>query len=295
VGSDVLLPGSGRLYEEIIEQWNGRVWSLANPRSTAASELDGVACTSATQCLAVGKIFPKSSGLRPLVQKWDGSKWSDVSAPTENGDDFLSAIGCQHSAACFAVGSNFSSGTSTYGELTSAERLSGSTWMVVHSISPSAGNDNLNSVSCPVMTSCFAVGNFNGDAFSGGGNRPLIERWRGTSWAKVASPVIHESNVVLYGVDCFGAKLCFAVGDQGSNTAHSLIERWNGSSWSQITSPRSTYLGTGFVVLNSVTCISASNCVSVGHYPDSSGTLQSLVERWNGSAWSELSAPNVDG
>ncbi len=295
VGQRVLPAGSSGLYAQIIETWYDRAWHLVRREAPESTELNGVACQNNSSCVAVGKAFPKHSGLRPLIETWDGTRWSTTPSPHQNEDDFLNAVSCGEQSSCFAIGTNFSVGTGNYGQATSAESSRGSTWTLAPSVSPSAqGNDLLNGVNCSFLSSCFAVGNFNTDAFSGDGNRALIEKWHGRSWSRVATPRIRESDVRLNGVTCATVRLCFAVGSRGSQSAHSLIEEWNGSAWARISSPSADYFGTGTVELSGVSCVSASRCIAVGAYPDDQGTFQSLIEEWNGRVWSELVAPNVD-
>jgi|tagenome__1003787_1003787.scaffolds.fasta_scaffold20938144_2 hypothetical protein len=59
---------------------------------SVATLLTGVACTSATTCLAVGGT---------LVEQWNGTTWT-ITADAHNG--VLSAITCA-GTTCFAVGS----------------------------------------------------------------------------------------------------------------------------------------------------------------------------------------------
>ncbi len=297
VGQTVVSPDSGELYDQIIETWNGQRWTLLHGDETGFTDLNAVTCVNTSRCVAVGKLVPKDAGLRPLIETWNGTTWTTSASPSENPDDLLNAVSCRDRALCFAVGKNFSIGTSHYGEATSIERLIGSSWSVASSLSPSApGNDILNGVSCQFASSCFAVGDFNTNAFSGSGYRTLIEKWNATSWLRSITPSIHEPDVQLNGVDCASARLCFAVGFQTTTTnGYSLIEKWNGSDWAAIKSPRADALGTGTVQLNGVSCVSASQCIAVGYYPHEQGTAQSLVERWNGKTWTEVVAPNVDG
>jgi hypothetical protein len=42
-----------------------------------------------------------------------------------------------------------------------------------------------------------------------------------------------------------------------------------------------------------VTCVSASECWSVGHFVNGSGSFQSLIERWDGVAWTIVNSPNT--
>lgn len=61
--------------------------------------------------------------------------------------------------------------------------------------------------------------------------------------------------------------------------------------WSLVSSPN---LGTGHNYLTGVTAVTANNVWAVGYYNNSSSSAsQTLVEHWNGGAWSVVSNPNV--
>jgi sugar lactone lactonase YvrE len=99
-----------------------------------------------------------------------------------------------------------------------------------------------------------------------------------------------------FGVDCMQPDECIAVGDNwdlGVHTSVTLAELWNGEFWSPMTTPNPPGLEEGwmfnrFAVLYGVSCASASNCVAVGAFRDSSETLDPLAEHWDGSEWTLL-------
>ena len=98
----------------------------------------------------------------------------------------------------------------------------------------------------------------------------------------------------LYGVSCASASACIAVGDDVTSGGASvaLTERWNGTSWSVLSTPAPS--GASASYLNGVSCSSASACTAVGHDVSNAGMV-TLVERWNGSAWTIQSSPNPSG
>src|SRR5262249_35690578 len=71
-----------------------------------------------------------------------------------------------------------------------------------------------------------------------------------------------------------------------------LVERWNGAAWSIV--PSRNRPGTG--QLSGVSCVSASACTAVGWSRSSASGSQprTLVEVWNGTAWSIVPSPNPD-
>ena len=73
----------------LAESWDGKAWSIVPSPNVAAGErdvLNGVSCTSADRCFAVGAYFislgAKQSDLtRALAGSWDGERWAIVPSP----------------------------------------------------------------------------------------------------------------------------------------------------------------------------------------------------------------------
>ena len=98
----------------------------------------------------------------------------------------------------------------------------------------------------------------------------------------------------LFGIACVSPRACVAVGLNQNALGHRggpLAEKWNGKAWKYVAMrlPAGAVSGELF----SVSCRSASACVAVGLYLDSSDTGIPLAETWNGRAWrpSRLPAP----
>jgi len=94
----------------LIERWDGTSWKIVpSPNVTDAfdSGLVGAACTSSTDCLAVGTSHTETSN-NTLVERWDGVSWSIVASPDppNSSDNELAAIACPSATACLAVGSS---------------------------------------------------------------------------------------------------------------------------------------------------------------------------------------------
>jgi hypothetical protein len=77
-------------------------------------------------------------------------------------------------------------------------------------------------------------------------------------------------------VSCTTAHACEAVGsDDYPDVVSTLAEVWNGIAWSVQTTPNP---GPAESFLYGVSCTAANACEAVGYYPNSSGTLVTLVE-----------------
>src|SRR5215471_19282558 len=124
---------------------------------------------------------------------------------------------------------------------------------------------------------------------------------QGLTWSVVPSPnrKANPPENQLVGVTCLSATSCTAVGygakkDPGTTfvVPKTLVERWNGSAWSIVPSPNRA----GVDELQGVSCVSASACTAVGWSAPSpkSGpsSVRTLIETWNGTAWSIVPSPN---
>ena len=110
-----------------------------------------------------------------------------------------------------------------------------------------------------------------------------------TTWSQVTGQSAF-SGVTLRGVACPTANHCVAVGFSGNNEV--ILAGDNGTWTSQNPAVPSQNFGT----LNSVSCTDASDCVAVGYYTTGGGgfnTYHPLIEAWNGSNWSIVSASDV--
>lgn len=106
-GSDFTHPSGPTL----AERWNGKSWQVQptpNPANYATSvsevELDGVSCTSATACTAIGEYSPGNAAAY-FVESWNGTAWrlEPAPMPADFAHGSLLGISCR-SSRCTAVG-----------------------------------------------------------------------------------------------------------------------------------------------------------------------------------------------
>jgi len=268
----------------IIEQWNGTVWTIATapvPSSLSGAELQSVSCSTTTFCMAVGNGFNGPSGAdTTFIEQWNGTFWSVSVSPNfgVSGDNDLAAVSCTGPVFCAAVGSNFGHGPGST-DTGYIEMWNGSGWsLILPPTPPGTTNSHLNGVDCTSVSSCTAVGDWDGGT--------LVETWGGIAWSVVPSPNAVGYSNTLASVSCIGTYFCTAVGSNGtSDGTVPLVESWNGTAWSVTPvfnpNPNGGYLQT-------VTCLGVSFCVTAGaFYLDSGQSMrQNLVFTYNGSTWS---------
>ena len=121
-----------------------------------------------------------------------------------------------------------------------------------------------------------------------------------SGWNIVVSPNTDPSQSNLFmDATCSNAWSCWAVGGVipslgGNSQPDALIDSWNGSAWSVESDPvppEPTPPCSG-----AWTCVVASDCWAVGgQEPNGSQGPQTLAEHWDGSTWSVVPTPAVDG
>jgi hypothetical protein len=113
------------------------------------------------------------------------------------------------------------------------------------------------------------------------------------TWSVVPSPNAGVKGSSLGGVSCVSATECTAVGSfkNSSDIYRTLIESWDGTSWTGVPS-RNAGPASSDNYLNDVSCASATACMAVGYFYNSSGIERTLTESWNGTTWTVLHSPN---
>jgi hypothetical protein len=91
----------------LILHWNGRKWTAVPSPSPggpgARDELAGVNVSSARNAWAVGTSFT-ASGTRPLILRWNGTRWSIAATPAPGGGAGLNGVGASSDSSAWAVG-----------------------------------------------------------------------------------------------------------------------------------------------------------------------------------------------
>jgi hypothetical protein len=282
--------------QTLAEVWDGNSWAIgtiADPSAGAGgSFLNGVSCTSASACTAVGGYVDSSGATVQFAERWDGTSWTIQSTPNPSGSvwSVLSAVSCTSGTACTAVG-HYSGNSNGSSPSALVERWGGTSWSIQPTPTPSGGQPSeLLSVSCTSATACTAVGDYGGN-FTSSTDFMLAERWDGATWA--IQPIPGDSGVQfgsdeLQGVSCTSDTACQAVGTRArADSSFTQAARWDGTSWTIEPTP-DVPNGGGFGTLAGVSCASATACKSVGSYQGPGGST--LTENWDGTSWT-LDAP----
>ena len=279
-----------------------RDWRAVNvpvpATSPASTRLVAVSCPSGSVCVAAGS-YTAGGQQEGLLLSGDGGSWTATRAPlpahagSRPGASVLS-VTCATNSRCVAVG-QYSAGRSDEALLLTG---SGSSWTGVRAPLPSdaaaAPAARLVSVACPSATNCTAVGSY---LDSRGNRQGMLVALRGLSWTATRSPLPSSASkpgASLSAVACMRPARCEAVGSYNAGSAGMTVTG-SGKSWTAARTP----LPAGAAAdprpsFRNIAC-SASSCVAVGSYTDTSGSSQGLLVSGQGPALSGVLAPLPSG
>jgi hypothetical protein len=289
-------PAAGITGEEaasLAERWNGTEWKTQTPPDHTNSEISlaDVSCASPTMCLAVGG-YPLIE--RSFAELWNGSTWTTQVKAMATLQGYPEGVSCPSTTWCMVVGSIESGGARAW-----QLKEEGGQWTPIYKIPPlpSGGSKGgLRSVSCPSTTACVAVGYYYDE--SQAKNRPLVERWNGSTWTaeSAPSPVEGGAGNAMLDVSCISATYCVTVGEVNNAP---FAQHLDGTSWQNIVPPLPVNSVGGR--LDGISCGTNTPCMAVGSYTETGKgqypkplTLawNPLALLWGESEWSIVNVPS---
>ncbi|HEX6606049.1 MAG TPA: S-layer homology domain-containing protein, partial [Chloroflexia bacterium] len=253
--------------------------------SNSLNTFYAVAARAAGDVWAVGN-YDNGGILQTLTAHYDGAAWTAVPSPNQGStNNTLQGVAALAPDDAWAVGG--------YGEAitqsqTLIEHWNGSAWSLATPPAVSGANGLL-AVSAVAPNDVWAVGSA---ANIIGAPQTFIAHWNGSAWSHIASPNGTALGLnVLTSVSARAADDVWAAGfyTDLSGVSYTLIEHWNGTAWSVIDSPER---GTGDNALRGIVALAANDVWAVGSAANAGGTPETLIEHWNGTAWSIVSSPN---
>ncbi len=263
--------------------WNGTAWKLHTVPVAGATQtaLDGVSCTAANACEAVGSRNNASGDTLPLAMAWNGTSWAAQKPPNPKGSTYsvLYSVSCTASGPCEAVGQD--------GAVALAEGWSGTNW-TLQTTAALTSSAQLNGVSCSSSSACEAVGLTSAP----GEKNALAERWNGGTWSAQTIPSPSPTaKTSLSSVSCVATGKCEATGSVSGTPGAPLAVKWNGTAWSLQSVPGPSASEAIAVFFGDVACSAANACDAIGYYTTSVNNV-TLVDAWNGTTWAAESAPS---
>ncbi|MDE3230376.1 MAG: hypothetical protein KGO05_10880, partial [Chloroflexota bacterium] len=282
----------------VAEHWNGSQWSVAQPSlPSMAIGFASVAARSGA-VFAVGQTQLSNGDGATVVGQWNGSQWARVASPSPGSlSNALNGVAVMSARDVWAVGDSAAG--------TLSEHWDGAHWSVVPTMNGATADNHLAAVAGTGAMDVWAVGS--------SADHPITERWDGSSWTLVPAPA---SAVALSGVAALSASDAWAVGATGAI-------HWNGSAWSVSSGAPQQLLGVAAVSSSDVWAVGGQRPVSCGGVSPAiiahwngrkwtsmpnmpQGTLQSvsavssndvwavggmvgsLIMRWDGRAWTQV-------
>jgi hypothetical protein len=271
-----------------VKSW--KVIGSTNPGT--GSELRAVTAVSPKDVWAVGWFAdPITDSSRPLVQHWDGERWTIVAAAAPEALGLLQSVDAASSDDVWAVGS-------TLTELQSSRALAlhrdGRAWDTVRVPKPERGrfvSTVLTDVVAIDADDAWAVGYWS--SIPDASPSPLIEHWNGRRWRPVPNPDLGTWSE-LHGMAATGPDDVWAVGNTevlvgNAFYSRALVEHWDGKAWKVVRMPvvarRQPY------GLEGVDTRSSSDAWAVGAITRGADVV-TLAFHWDGDRWSRV--PTID-
>jgi hypothetical protein len=296
----------------LVEHWNGTTWTLghAPQPSGRAAQLAGVDELSPSDVWAVG-FSQGSSGVTsdlPLIEHWNGTSWSMATGTSlpAGASGQLNAVGGTGPDDVWAVGLTLSADQSQESLL--LEHFNGTQWQNVPFPSQDSACD-------PALADCFldptaiaasAPGNawLAGNVSQPNATQHLLAHWNGTSWTLATAPCLEGTAITacapagidlneLTGLTVLSPSDAWASGSEGNvnnqNFHIPYVLHWNGTTWSLTKTPN---MGGEGSLLNAIRAVSTSDIWAVGQTQQLNGAIQTLTERFNGTAWAVVASPD---
>lgn len=111
------------------------------------------------------------------------------------------------------------------------------------------------------------------------------------AWSVTGSPNLNNTANQLLSVSCTSPDWCMSVGSFNDGVTQPMSAIWNGKWWAFGAAPVDP--NSVLSQLLGVSCVSPTSCLAVGYYQQpNSFNNETLVESWNGLAWSIVSSPS---
>lgn len=286
--------GDGQSTRTLIDVLGGGTWhQMTSPdEGRGGDALTGVSCPTTDRCVAVGtyRAAPFGEGassappVHPLIEVLTAGRWVSVPGPPTPPDSSLVSVACPATTSCTAVGSTtMGSNAANPDQSPLIEALDGTTWSSAPVTEPPGTSTELKAVSCPVVSSCVAVGD-TAPASDPTATRPLVEQLVDGSW-QASSPTPGSLGGTLDAVTCSAPERCVAVGNAvtGPSSGSALIASLDATGWH--VDP--TALGqSGDISLAAVDCPAGGSCTVAGI---SLSSALRVLARVDSGGWHPLS------
>ncbi len=283
---------------------SGSIWRVQptfNPEASGVTNslFSGVSASEPSAAWAVGYHSDESALDHTLVERWNGSQWTDVAVPEPPEEQVqLKAVDDLSKGDAWAVGLRWRGGIDSNpasSSRTLIEHWNGSAWSIVPSPNPAVGradSDELSAIGGSGPDDLWAAG----DALNEGtGTIELVfEHWNGQEWSLAQSPTPAGGAQFASGIVAVSPEDVWAVGIEASAiTNETLSAHWNGREWSIVPTPDFTGPGEPQNELTAVTAAGADKVWASGYVfnVNDENRLLPFVLSWNGTSWKMTKVP----
>jgi hypothetical protein len=282
----------------LLDTLSGGSWSASEPAlpsdaiADPPSIMTGVSCPSDGWCVADGIYQTAPHGVGVVIETLSGGQWSEMKAPlpsdvaTGSGEaEFSKSPDCIGVGSCLLVGSYKNGAGHRVGFI---DMLTGGHWSTQIAPQPAgAATKNsvtLNSVSCPALGPCSAVGSYQNA--SSNTQAEILQQASDGSWTAVDAPLPATNagtgaaeNSSLAGVSCGGGQ-CEAAGSYNdtSGKSRALLERLSGA-WTASEGPQPIDAAPEAGQNSNLSAVSCTfdGCAAVGSYATGAGGQRPLI------------------
>jgi photosystem II stability/assembly factor-like uncharacterized protein len=266
----------------------GATWSqerFTDPSADGSSDFTRIKCSSTSTCVATGQDDQQQG-----VVAWTtdgGATWGTALASTGG-----NALSCPSTTLCVSGGQTNSFATAS-ALLLDRSTDGGATWTQSLEypdppVSPEA--DSIQSVSCPTVTDCVAIGDlgsFGIDSNPPGPTTPVTYTSddEGATWVQRPEPADLAASGP-FEVDCARVVDCYTIGQTTAGTPTIEASTNSGWAWHAETVPAAV---TG---VDAIACPTYFRCYAVGTTDGSSGTpVAILATTDSGRTWAQQTTP----
>lgn len=266
-----------------------------------SGNLAAIVALSANDAWAVGDKPVSQSSPVPVIEHWDGQRWSTVANPTPpDGLGTLQAIAAVSPNDVWAVGEQYknvsapSSAPHVQGHVL-VEHWNGKHWSLVNAPNPMGDDTATNTLQSIVAFSSsdiWAVGS--ATSLAQQQRRSFIEHWDGHTWSIVpdAGSNGRVRAAALWSIEAIGNGQVLAGGAKlGSDGQyHAWMERWNGQQWSD---RDVTQLGQESSAILSLSVLAENDIWAVVQYSSpNNGPTYNRLAHWDGQNWNRVQVPD---
>jgi hypothetical protein len=258
-------------------------WSPVNTPNVGAFDNRPLAVTvrAPGDAWLVGSRLDAGGFGHPLVQHWNGRRWSVVPTPAVGREDTaLTGVVARARDDVWAVGRRVRPDQPMHSLI---EHWDGQSWSEVPSPTVGSRDNALSSVTTAPDGRVWAAGFF---IDAGGFQQPLVLRLTGSQFRVVPQPKISGSSNPLFGV-AVGGRSVWAVGQRQGFTGPGRTLIIRAAPYARIV--HSPNPGVDRNALAAVSAVSARSVWAVGTRLDGS-RLRTLAEHYNGRGWSVVAS-----